>query len=384
MGVVIVPGGPGGFGTPSSTGGQGFDFVLADITLDGHLDAINDAAEILPGNGDGTFGPPQAFDAFVPGPTIVDFNRDGLPDIVAAAEQGTAQILVNLRRDNNNPPTVDAGRDQTIQYGFQFGDGEIELFASGTDPDLHALTYEWRDENGNVFSSGDGDAEPPTMLPGTHTFTVTASDNRGGTASDSLTITVLPEKEVVTHVGAIPSQVQGNWSVQSDPTAAGGSVLRDTNAGLPKVTAPSANPSGYAEFFVLVDPTQTYKLWVRLKADQDHWTNDSLWLQFDHAADQNGRTFAPGSTSGIEVVLEECSGCGEAGWGWRDDAWGSRGAMSALTLKFTQGGYQRVRVQTREDGVSIDQLVLSAEQFRTTRPGTVKNDTTIVPATIRP
>jgi hypothetical protein len=383
-GVVIVRGSPDGFGNPSSSAARGPNVVLADMTLDGHLDAVNDAAEILHGNGDGTFGPPQAFEAFVPDPRIVDFNRDGVPDIVAAHQLGTAQILANRGDDVNHPPIVDAGRDRTVRYGAQFGDGEIELTAAGSDPDLHKLTYEWRDEAGTVFSSGDGDAEPPAMLPGTHRLFVTASDNRGKSATDSLTITVLPEKEVITHVGAIQAQPHGNWSVQPDSTAAGGSVLRDTQANLPKVTTPSANPSGFADFFVLVDPTQTYKLWVRLKADQDHWTNDSLWLQFDNAVDQNGRAYAPGTTSGIEVVLEECSGCGESGWGWRDDAWGQRGAVSALTLKFTQGGYQRVRIQTREDGVSIDQLVLSAEQFRTTRPGTVKNDTTIVPATIRP
>jgi hypothetical protein len=57
--------------------------------------------------------------------------------------------------------------------------------------------------------------------------------------------------------------------------------------------------------------------------------------------------------------------------------------MSALTLHFIHGGYQRIRIQTREDGVSIDQLVLSAEKYRTARPGAVKNDATIVPATIR-
>jgi hypothetical protein len=53
-------------------------------------------------------------------------------------------------------------------------------------------------------------------------------------------------------------------------------LRQPARANLPKVTVPSANPSGYVDFFVVVDPTQTYKLWVRLKADQDHWTNDSL------------------------------------------------------------------------------------------------------------
>jgi hypothetical protein len=33
----------------------------------------------------------------------------------------------------------------------------------------------------------------------------------------------------------------------------------------------------------------------------------------------------------------------------------------------------------REDGVSVDQIVLSAVKYRTSRPGTAKNDTVIVP-----
>jgi hypothetical protein len=38
-------------------------------------------------------------------------------------------------------------------------------------------------------------------------------------------------------------------------------------------------------------------------------------------------------------------------------------------------------IQTREDGVSIDQVVLSAQRFLTTRPGLPKDDHTILPAT---
>jgi hypothetical protein len=159
--------------------------------------------------------------------------------------------------------------------------------------------------------------------------------------------------------------------------------MRDLNAGAPKVTTPLANPASYGEVSFGADPTQTYKLWVRLKADSDNVANDSLWLQFTNAVDANGRSYAPGTTSGIEVVLEECSGCGDSKWGWRDEAWGQRGAIGTLTLRFPAGGLQTVRLQTREDGVSIDQIVLSAERFVSTRPGAVKNDTTILPQRFR-
>ena len=41
-------------------------------------------------------------------------------------------------------------------------------------------------------------------------------------------------------------------------------------------------------------------------------------------------------------------------------------------------GTQRIRVQNREDGLSFDQIVLSAERYMNTAPGAGKFDTTIV------
>jgi hypothetical protein len=45
-------------------------------------------------------------------------------------------------------------------------------------------------------------------------------------------------------------------------------------------------------------------------------------------------------------------------------------------VTFPPGGFQRLRLETREDGVSFDRIVLSAERSKTVRPGTAKNDTT--------
>jgi hypothetical protein len=187
----------------------------------------------------------------------------------------------------------------------------------------------------------------------------------------------------VLHVGQDQVNARGNWEVVPDPAAASGLRIHDRNAGAPKVIRPIANPPNAADIGFVADPTQTYKLWVRLKADGNSWTNDSVWIQVTGAVDGAGRAIgAPGSNSGIEINLEECSGCGVSGWGWRDEAWGTKGAVGALTLRFPQGGRQWLRFQTREDGVSIDQFVLSAEEYLTRRPGTVKNDTVILPPTL--
>jgi len=49
------------------------------------------------------------------------------------------------------------------------------------------------------------------------------------------------------------------------------------------------------------------------------------------------------------------------------------------TLRFATGGAQTIRIQAREDGVSIDQVVLSRSTYLTRAPGALKNDTTILP-----
>ena len=87
-----------------------------------------------------------------------------------------------------------------------------------------------------------------------------------------------------------------------------------------------------------------------------------------------------GTTSGLAVNLEECSGCGVSAWGWEDDGWGAVD-RNGVRLRFPAGGRQDILIQVREDGVSIDQVVLSAEKYLTARPGAAKNDHTLLPRT---
>ena len=81
-----------------------------------------------------------------------------------------------------------------------------------------------------------------------------------------------------------------------------------------------------------------------------------------------------GTTSAAEINLEDCSGCGLSGWGWQDNGWGTNVLGPSCT---SRPRAQTIRIQTREDGLSIDQIVLSDVTFATTRPGTAKSDTTI-------
>jgi hypothetical protein len=399
-GVHIALGGAGGFGALVHTSAytlcandaqvwgyscwvrNPYMFEVGDINHDGTLDIVTAGGDVVPGNGDGTFGLAETFEYDAPGIALADFTRDGLLDILYSTPEGEMVVIVNERNDRNRTPTVTAGPDRTLAYqDLTWVDGDRPCFiipAVGEDPDLHRLWYEWRDGSGAVVSR---EREfSLCAVPGTYEYRVTVGDARGGAASDSVVLTIVPTKEIVLHV-ANRAEFIGTWTAISDPSAASGVRAYNANLGAPKVTVPVPYPENYVGIPFVADPTQVYKLWVRLRADNNSWANDSVWVQFSGAADPAGTPkYTLGSTSGLAVSLEECVNCGVSGWGWEDDGWGALNTNGIL-LRFPSGGEQYLWIQTREDGVSIDQIVLSAEKYLTIRPGAAKNDHTILPAT---
>ena len=120
-----------------------------------------------------------------------------------------------------------------------------------------------------------------------------------------------------------------------------------------------------------------YRLWIRGKATRDAWTNDSVFVQFDQSVTATGTAvFQIGTTSATIYTLEDCSGCGLAGWGWQDNGYGT--GVLGPAIYFARSGPQRLRVQVREDGLGIDQIVLSARTYLSRPPGATRNDTTIL------
>ena len=166
------------------------------------------------------------------------------------------------------------------------------------------------------------------------------------------------------------------WTVVNDASAAGGRRLRHPDAGAAKVTAALPSPASYFDLMFDAQAGVPYRLWVRGQADRNYWGNDSVFVQFSGSVTANGAaTYRIGTSSAAEVNLEDCSGCGLSGWGWQDNGYGGMGGP----IYFATTGPQRLRVQTREDGFSIDELVLSSSRYLAQSPGALKNDTTIVP-----
>ena len=178
---------------------------------------------------------------------------------------------------------------------------------------------------------------------------------------------------------AASASVVGRWQVVADASAAAGSRLQNPDAGAPKIVAPAANPADYFELSFNADARTDYHLWIRGRASADTWANDSVFVQFSDAIDAAGSpVWGIGSTSGTTVSLEECSSCGVSGWGWQDNGYGV--GVLGPAVHFASTGVHRIRVQVREDGLGIDQIVLSASRFLTTSPGAAKNDATLLTA----
>ena len=203
-----------------------------------------------------------------------------------------------------------------------------------------------------------------------------AANNVGLSSSVTVTIsTASGPSEIVLYASEAPTRV-GNWTVVSDSTAAGGARLRNPNVGGAKIRTASASPANYVELTFTAQASVPYHLWMRGQADSNNWANDSVFVQFSDAINSAGAPiYGIGTTSATEYNLEDCGGCGLGGWGWQDNGYAGMG----VDITFGTSGTHTMRLQTREDGLSIDQIVLSPSRFLTTAPGALKNDSTILP-----
>jgi hypothetical protein len=151
--------------------------------------------------------------------------------------------------------------------------------------------------------------------------------------------------------------------------------MSSADAGFAAIDAPLAFPSHYFEVPFTATANTPYHVWVRLRGTANSKWNDAVWVQFNDAVTTNNvAVYRTGTASGLLVNLEPCGGCGMSGWGWQDGAWW---LTQPKVVQFLSTGTHTIRVQTREDGVQVDQIVLSPATYLTARPGELANDTTI-------
>jgi len=168
--------------------------------------------------------------------------------------------------------------------------------------------------------------------------------------------------------------VEGRWRETADSLH--GVIVAEADQSDPKLAAPLAFPDNFFEFTFNADANRPYHLWIHGLAQDDSYLNDSAWVQFSDSVDASGNPiWRIGTTDGTFVSLEPCSGCGEQGWGWRDNQYG--GGLGPNVI-FSTPGPHTMRIQQREDGFSIGQVTLSAVSYLATAPGAARNDTTVL------
>jgi regulation of enolase protein 1 (concanavalin A-like superfamily) len=179
-------------------------------------------------------------------------------------------------------------------------------------------------------------------------------------------------------IWASGATVHGRWQTLADATAAGGSALWNTNAGESRIVPALANPANYFESSFSAVSGTAYHLWVRFRAEGDSLSNDSIHAQFNDSVDAGGlATMRVGTSSSAELVLQDgTSDSAVHAWGWADNGWNALGPH----IYFAASGTHTIRIQQREDGAIVDQIVLSPDTYLTSPPGARDNDSTILPA----
>jgi hypothetical protein len=175
----------------------------------------------------------------------------------------------------------------------------------------------------------------------------------------------------------VPGAALHGWTTASDATAAGGLKLVTADAGQANTNAPLATPSQYFDVTFSAQANTPYTIWLRLQALSNSKFNDAVWVQFSDARSGGSPVYGIGTSEGLLVNLATDGGAASLNkWGWQNGAyWLSQ----ATTVTFPTTGTHTIRVQIREDGVQLDQIVLSPSQYLTAAPGGPTNDSTIVP-----
>jgi len=282
-----------------------------------------------------------------------------------------------------NPPAVTL---LTPYDGQTFSGGTLTISANATD-DVGVTRVELL-EDGVVTKTLTAAPYETTSsiasVDGIHTIGARAYDAAGnvGATSEHISVVTTP---VVTSSDIVlyaknATTVAGAWTRVADAQAAGGVRMYNPDASSPKLVVPLASPANYFELTFSAEAGRGYRVWIRGKADNDYWGNDSVWLQFDRSVTPAGApVFRIGTADGTWAGIEDCSGCGVSGWGWQDNGYGT-GVLGPLVY-FATAGIQTIRIQQREDGISLDQIVLSPETYLVNAPGANKLDATILPLT---
>jgi phosphatidylserine/phosphatidylglycerophosphate/cardiolipin synthase-like enzyme len=327
-------------------------------------------------------------------------NKVQVDRLVAAAKTypGTIEIRMRAHAGLNHQKTVWLHTQHVVVFGTSnwsdaSDDNQLEanIFTNTIRDSLSDLLFTELNKiferkfyndapDGSIETSAYMTPSLPRPFTGAGTCTDSSATNYGGPApcvypppptpppvSDAPTVVLWPAT-------AAAANIHGNWQVLQDASAAGGAALVNPNFSQAKISPALMDPLNAFEMTFSAVSGTPYHLWVRLRAENNSFANDSVHVQFNDSVTQ-GRapTMQIGTTSSAGVVLQ----AGDAdtslnGWGWADNGWN----LPGVDIYFLNSGTHTLRVQQREDGVTIDQIVLSPNTYLTQAPGGRDGDNT--------
>ncbi len=152
--------------------------------------------------------------------TLTVTDNDGATD--------TDDVIITINPQPAQPPTADAGPDQTVVDSDGNNFETVTLDGSGSsDGDGSIISYDWAE---GATSLGSGETLATSFGVGAHTVTLTVTDNDGATDTDDVIITVNPQPNQAPTANAGPDQtVVDNDGSGSEPVTLDGSGSSDSD-----------------------------------------------------------------------------------------------------------------------------------------------------------
>ena len=181
---------------------------------------------------------------------VLEFSlivNDGVSDSSAAT------VTITTTAGTNDPPTADAGADQTVAEGVT-----VTLNGSGNDPENATLTYAWTQTSGTptVTLTGADTATPTFTAP--ENLTADAVLEFSLTVNDGANASATPDTVTITTTAAPPEVLDEDAAMAQEDMESASTNSTGTTITLPisesVVVSSDANP---ADFSVTLDAVET-------------------------------------------------------------------------------------------------------------------------------
>ena len=204
----------------------------------------------------------------VSGETMLSFQLTVLDDKGASA---TSTTNVTVKPKANQAPVADAGANQTVASG-----SAVTLAGSGTDSDGTISSYAWLQTAGPAVtlatpnSASASFTAPVVPVDTVLSFRLTVLDNKGGSASSTVNVTVKakPNQPPLANAGSAQTVISGSTvaltgsGTDSDGTIASYVWLQLSGPSV-SLAAPAAAGTNFTAPLVSVDSVLTFQLTVQ-------------------------------------------------------------------------------------------------------------------------